>query len=48
MVPRIEKMSFLIRLLPMITQGGAKKVIISAPSEDAPMFLVGVNEQGCS
>jgi len=24
--------------------GGAKKVIISAPSEDAPMFVVGVNE----
>lgn len=23
--------------------GGAKKVIISAPSEDAPMFVVGVN-----
>ena len=25
-------------------QGGAKKVIISAPSKDAPMFVVGVNE----
>jgi len=25
-------------------QGGAKHVIISAPSEDAPMFVVGVNE----
>lgn len=25
-------------------QGGAKKVIISAPSNDAPMFVVGVNE----
>eukprot|EP00877_Chromochloris_zofingiensis_P001528 jgi/Chrzof1/11376/Cz05g34160.t1_GAPDH[v5.2] len=25
-------------------QGGAKKVIISAPSADAPMFVVGVNE----
>eukprot|EP01098_Paradermamoeba_levis_P005135 TRINITY_DN2180_c0_g1_i1.p1 TRINITY_DN2180_c0_g1~~TRINITY_DN2180_c0_g1_i1.p1 ORF type:complete len:371 (-),score=162.31 TRINITY_DN2180_c0_g1_i1:16-1017(-) len=25
-------------------QGGAKKVIISAPSTDAPMFVVGVNE----
>ncbi len=24
--------------------GGAKRVIISAPSEDAPMFVVGVNE----
>jgi hypothetical protein len=23
--------------------GGAKKVIISAPSADAPMFVVGVN-----
>ncbi|KZF20600.1 glyceraldehyde-3-phosphate dehydrogenase [Xylona heveae TC161] len=26
-------------------KGGAKKVIISAPSADAPMFVVGVNEQ---
>ena len=26
-------------------QAGAKKVIISAPSDDAPMFVVGVNEQ---
>jgi len=25
-------------------QGGAKKVVISAPSTDAPMFVVGVNE----
>merc|ERR1712224_61845 len=25
-------------------QGGAKKVIISAPSADAPMFVMGVNE----
>lgn len=25
--------------------GGAKKVIISAPSNDAPMFVVGVNEE---
>lgn len=25
-------------------KGGAKKVIISAPSSDAPMFVVGVNE----
>lgn len=25
-------------------QGGAKKVIISAPSKDAPMFVMGVNE----
>ncbi|KAG6473954.1 hypothetical protein ZIOFF_067874 [Zingiber officinale] len=25
-------------------QGGAKNVIISAPSKDAPMFVVGVNE----
>ena len=24
-------------------KGGAKKVIISAPSADAPMFVVGVN-----
>ena len=29
----------------IITKGcGAKKVIISAPSKDAPMFVVGVNE----
>ncbi|KAL1536537.1 glyceraldehyde-3-phosphate dehydrogenase (phosphorylating) [Salvia divinorum] len=26
-------------------KGGAKKVIISAPSQDAPMFVVGVNEK---
>lgn len=26
-------------------QGGAQKVIISAPSADAPMFVMGVNEQ---
>jgi glyceraldehyde 3-phosphate dehydrogenase len=26
-------------------QGGAKKVVISAPSKDAPMFVVGVNEK---
>lgn len=26
-------------------QGGAKKVIISAPSANAPMFVVGVNEK---
>lgn len=25
--------------------GGAKKVIISAPSEDAPMFVMGVNNK---
>lgn len=27
-----------------VSQGGAKKVVISAPSKDAPMFVVGVNE----
>jgi len=27
-------------------KGGAKKVIISAPSGDAPMFVMGVNEEG--
>merc|ERR1712060_257719 len=26
-------------------QGGAKKVVISAPSADAPMFVMGVNEE---
>lgn len=26
-------------------QGGAKHVVISAPSADAPMFVVGVNEK---
>lgn len=26
-------------------KGGAKKVIISAPSKDAPMFVMGVNEK---
>lgn len=25
-------------------KGGAKKVIITAPSNDAPMFVMGVNE----
>uniref|UniRef100_A0A2P2KYZ4 glyceraldehyde-3-phosphate dehydrogenase (phosphorylating) n=1 Tax=Rhizophora mucronata TaxID=61149 RepID=A0A2P2KYZ4_RHIMU len=29
----------------LFVQGGAKKVIISAPSKDAPMFVVGVNEK---
>jgi glyceraldehyde-3-phosphate dehydrogenase/erythrose-4-phosphate dehydrogenase len=26
-------------------KGGAKKVVISAPSPDAPMFVMGVNEE---
>jgi len=26
-------------------EGGAKKVVVSAPSPDAPMFVMGVNEQ---
>ena len=26
-------------------QGGAKKVIVSAPSPDAPMFVMGVNHE---
>jgi len=26
-------------------KGGAKKVVISAPSKDAPMFVVGVNHK---
>ena len=26
-------------------KGGAKKVIISAPSADAPMFVMGVNHE---
>jgi len=25
-------------------EGGAKKVVVSAPSPDAPMFVMGVNE----
>lgn len=29
----------------MLFSGGAKKVVISAPSKDAPMFVVGVNEK---
>merc|ERR1711970_777897 len=29
------------------TKGGAKKVIISAPSADAPMFVMGVNHEKC-
>ena len=35
----------MIRSLFCFIQGGAKKVIISAPSKDAPMFVVGVNEK---
>ena len=34
----------LILLWFLFDQGGAKKVVISAPSKDAPMFVVGVNE----
>ena len=26
-------------------KGGAKKVVITAPSADAPMFVMGVNEE---
>jgi len=26
-------------------EGGAKKVVVSAPSPDAPMFVMGVNEK---
>ena len=29
-------------------QGGAKKVVISAPSKDAPMFVMGVNDEKLS
>ena len=29
-------------------QAGAKKVVISAPSEDAPTFLMGVNHKACT
>lgn len=29
-------------------KGGAKKVIISAPSADAPMYVMGVNEKSYS
>lgn len=37
--------SLLTQLLLIFPQGGAKKVVISAPSADAPMFVVGVNEK---
>ena len=29
----------------VLLQGGAKKVVIFAPSKDAPIFVVGVNEK---
>merc|ERR1712036_201375 len=29
-------------------KGGAKKVVISAPSADAPMFVMGVNNKSCT
>lgn len=29
----------------MHLDGGAKKVVITAPSADAPMFVMGVNEE---
>ena len=38
----------ILRLIPYVLnydQGGAKKVIISAPSSNAPMFVMGVNEK---
>ena len=28
-----------------VFKGGAKKVVISAPSNDAPMFVMGVNHE---
>ena len=34
----------LIKSKIILFSGGAKKVIISAPSADAPMFVMGVNE----
>ncbi|KAL8119045.1 hypothetical protein AgCh_016521 [Apium graveolens] len=33
------------RLFGAVPQGGTKKVIISAPRKDAPIFVVGVNEK---
>lgn len=34
-----------LNCLLLFNQGGAKKVVISAPSKDAPMFVMGVNEK---
>ncbi|KAL2897293.1 Glyceraldehyde-3-phosphate dehydrogenase GAPCP2 chloroplastic [Bienertia sinuspersici] len=31
-----------------LSKGGARKVVISAPSADAPMFVIGVNEKHTS
>lgn len=45
LIPLCVAMFELIDLVICLLQGGARKVVISAPSKDAPMSVVGVNEQ---
>lgn len=41
----VKKVAYIVDVSLVFVQGGAKKVVISAPSKDAPMFVMGVNEK---